>query len=117
MDIIIRETGQRESLAIIDPKTGVNYIGDFAGNTGALNNGQFEWCEEAGAYYCDQATYDWWDRVVRDNEALDYRIHALAAEHGSEAVEAAIEAALGRDLEDHAAAVNGALDEAFGAAE
>ena len=44
---------------------GAPYIADFAGNAGALSDGQFEWNEERDAYVCDQATYDWWAAVVK----------------------------------------------------
>ena len=114
MKIIIKETQKIETLSIIDPKTGVDYIADFVGNAGALIDGQFEWNEEFDAYICDQETYDWWEEVISDNQELDNRIHELAKVHGSEAVHNAICEAGSIDLEDHAANVNRALDEAFG---
>ena len=117
MKIIIKETSAVETLSIIDPKSGVDYISDFIGNTGALNDGQFEWDEDRDAYVCDQETFDWWDTVVTANQSLDDRIHELVEEHGSEAVYEVIRAAGSVDLEDHAANVNQALDEAFVSAE
>lgn len=114
MKIIIKETSAIETLSIIDPKSGVDYIYDFVGNTGALIDGQFDWDEDRDAYICDQATFDWWDTVVTANQALDYRIYDLVQDHGSEAVCEVIHAASSVDLEDHAAKVNQALDEAFG---
>jgi hypothetical protein len=118
MKIIIKETSAVETLSIIDPKSGVNYISDFIGNTGALNDGhQFEWDEDREAYVCDQETFDWWDTVVTANQSLDDRIIELVKEHGSEAVYEVIHAAGSVDLENHAANVNHALDEAFGSAE
>jgi len=116
MKIIIKETSVVETLSIIDPKSGVDYISDFIGNTGALIDGQFEWDEDRDAYVCDQETFDWWDTVVTANQSLDDRIHELVKEHGSEAVYEVIHAAGSVDLEDHAANVNQALDEAFGSA-
>lgn len=117
MKIIIKETSATETLSIIDPKSGVDYISDFISNTGALIDGQFEWDEDRDAYVCDQDTFDWWSVVVTTNQALNDRIHDLVQEHGSEKVYEVIHAAGSVDLEDHAANVNQALDEAFGSAE
>ena len=114
MNIIIRDTNTAQSLTIIDPATGQNYINDFIGNHDALNDGQFIWDADQDAYICSQETYDWWDKVVSDNQALDYRLHSLQAKHGAEAVWSAFKN-VSVDLENHAAAVNQALDEAFGA--
>ena len=116
MKIIIKETSAIQTLSIIDPKSGVDYIADFIGNTGALIDGQFRWDEERDAYVCDQATFEWWDAVVTANQALANRLHALALEHGSEAVDEVIYAAGSSvDLADHAPNLQQALDDAFGA--
>lgn len=117
MKIIIKETSAVETLSIIDPKSGVDYILDFIGNTGALIDDRFEWDEERDAHVCDQETFDWWDTVVTANQSLDDRIRELVKEHGSEAVYEVIHAAGSVDLEEHAANVNQALDEHFGSAE
>lgn len=114
MDIIIRESQKTEELSIIDPRTGVNYISDFVGNTGAHTDGQFEWDEDKDAYICDQDTFDWWSKVVDDNQKLEDRIYQLREEHGHDAVEQAIGDAFDCDLEDHARAVNQVLDDVFG---
>ena len=116
MDIIIKETAAVETLSIIDPDSGIDYISDFVGNAGGFADGQFEWDEELGAYVCAQDRFDWWDAVVAANQALEDRIHDLVQEHGAEKVYAAIHDAGSVDLEDNAANVNQALDEAFGAA-
>lgn len=114
MKIIIKETSAAETLSIIDPKSGVDYILDFIGNAGALIDGQFDRDEDRDAYVCGQDTYDWWHAVVTANQVLDDRIHELVKEHGSETVYGVIHAAGSVDLEDHAANANQALDEAFG---
>lgn len=113
MKIIIKETYEVKTLSIIDPKTGVDYIEDLIGNTGALTNGQFTWDEYFDAYFCDQDTYDWWSNLVAEQQLLKERIHNLVREHGEEAVYEAIDKAGCVDLEDYAANVNRALDEAF----
>lgn len=117
MKIIIKETCSVETLSIIDPKSGVDYISDFIGNMDALIDGQFEWDCKRDAHVCSQETFDWWNTVVTANQSLDDRIGELVKEHGSEVVYEVINVAGSVDLEDHAANVNQALDEAFGSAE
>ena len=113
MKLFIKETGAIETLAIIDPKTGCDYIFDFVGNTGALHR-EFEKTDDENADFAiSQADYDWWAKVVADNQALEYRIAELAAEHGYDRVMDTV-ASTGSDLEDYAAAANAALDEEFG---
>lgn len=114
MDIIIKETGKIETLSIIDSKTGVDYIADFIGNTGALTDGQFVLDEDSNAYICDQATFDWWLDVVTNNQAINERINTLSKEHGVEVVLDAVSEAGGVDLENYAGCAEHALDEAFG---
>ena len=114
MQIIIDDTSEIETLSIIDPKTGVDYIADFIGNTGALSDGQFCWDQDRNVYICDQDTFNWWSTVVTANQALDYRINDLEQEHGSDAVYQVIQAVGSVDFVDHAANVDQALDAAFG---
>ena len=117
MNIIIKGTNVVETLSIIDPDSGVDYVADFIGNEGALADGQFVWDEEQDAYVAEKETFDWWDAVIKDNQELDYRVHDLVQEYGREEVYKVTDEAGGGDLEDHAASVNQALDEAFGPAE
>lgn len=116
MNIIIKETAAVETLSIIAPDSGTDYIADFVGNAGGFVDGQFVWDEERDAYVCDKHTFDWWADVVEANQALDDRIHDLVQEYGAEKVYEVVHAAGSVDLEDHAGNVNQALDEAFGAA-
>ena len=116
MNIIIKETAAVETLSILAPDSGTDYIADFVGNAGGFVDGQFEWDEERDAYVCDRETFAWWADVVEANQALEDRIHALVQEYGAEKVYEAIHDAGSVDLEDNAANVNQALDEAFGAA-
>ena len=113
MKLYIKETGAIETLAIIDPKTGCDYIFDFVGNTGAFDR-EFEATDNENADFAiSQADYDWWVEVVADNQALEYRIAELAAEHGYDRVMDVV-ASISSDLEDYAANTNAALDEEFG---
>ena len=112
MELFIKETGAIETLSIIDPRTGCDYIFDFVGNTGAFDR-EFEATDENADFVISQADYDWWAKVVADNQALEYRIAALAAEHGYDRVMDVV-ASISSGLEDYAAAANAALDEEFG---
>lgn len=112
MELYIKDTGAIETLAIIDPKTGCDYIFDFVGNTGAFDR-EFEATDENADFAISQADYDWWAKVVADNQALEYRIAELAAEHGYDHVMDVV-TSISSDLEDYAAAANAALDEEFG---
>jgi hypothetical protein len=113
MKIIIKETAEVKTLSIVDPKSGVNYISDFIGNTGALIDGQFVWDKDRDAYFCEQETFEWWDTVITANQALSDRILDLAKEHDSEAVYEVINAVGSVDLEYYALCVGQALDGAF----
>jgi hypothetical protein len=121
MKITIKDSGKAETLALIDPKTGVNWIGDFVGNTGATSDGQFVFDDdpESPSYYtylCSQDTYDWWQSIVKQQQAVDDRVHGLKAEHGYEAVDAVIRSVGNADLEDMPSLIQAALDEVFGTA-
>lgn len=112
MKLYIKETGAIETLAIIDPKTGLDYIFDFVGNTGAFDR-EFEKTDENADFAISKADYDWWAKVVADNQALEYRIAELVVKYGYDRVMYAVTSISG-DLEGYAAAVNAVLDEEFG---
>lgn len=116
MKVLIKETGVKEELRLVDPKTGVDFVKDFVGNHGAFVDGQFTRVTESDAYECDQDTFDWWEQVIADHQALEYRIQELSSTHGSDRVAEVVNEASIRinDLEDVAVAVNRALDEEFG---
>ena len=110
--VIVKETGTKEILSIT-ARGGIDYIVDFIGNTGAFNDGQFEWDDEQDAYLCNQDTFNWWSKVVTDNQALEDRIAALKETYGSGAVSEVVAGASNVDLEDLDVSVNAALDETF----
>ena len=113
MNIFIKDTNKQTNLSIIDPHNGSDYIQDFIGNTGALSDGQFTWDDEQSAFVCDQLTFDWWEKVVNDNQKIEDRIRALVDKHGSESVHAIVHSVGNCDLEDYANLVNTELDNAF----
>ena len=111
MKLYIKESGSIETLSIIDPKTGCDYIFDFVGNTGALER-EFEKTDKAD-FVVNQADYDWWAKVVADNQALEFRIAELVEECGYDRVMTALQG-VSCDLEDYACAAHTALNEEFG---
>ena len=96
MNAIIEETMEIETLSIVGPKSGVEYTSEFIGNTGAFTDGQFVWSEVHDCYMCDQATFDWWSKVINDHQGLNNRIDKLSHQYGREAVFDAI-----RDIACH----------------
>jgi len=115
MKITIKETGETKELSLIDPKTNTDHASDFIGNHGAFVDGQFEQEKGSNAYACSQDTFDWWRKVVTDNQPLLYRIHNLIEEHGMEVVYDTVDTMSYVGFEHHAAEVNRVLDEEFGA--
>lgn len=114
MQIFIKDSGKEETLALYDTKTGIDYINDFIGNEGALRDGQFVYDDDRNTYVCNQDTFDWWEKVVDDNQDLNDRIFDLVQKHGYEKVFDAHDNALNVCLENYAASANACLDEAFG---
>ncbi|MCF6777628.1 hypothetical protein L3V83_13745 [Thiotrichales bacterium 19X7-9] len=113
MKIYVNETGRYEDLVIIDPETNVEWTQDFIGNTGAFNDGIFIYSDDKDAYICDQESFEWWDKVIKDHQKLENRKHHLEIKYGYDAVIKAINNADRVDLENEAFAINEALDEAF----
>ena len=80
------------------------------GNAGGFVNGDFEKDEESGDLLCSQETFEWWDRVITENQELEYRIFDLKEEFGSEAIDEILHD-ISCDLEDFASVANNAFDE------
>lgn len=70
MRVKIKETGEIKDLGIIDPKTGVNYVADFIGNTGALGK-EFLYNEDEEYYEALQDDVEWWENVIEAHEHID----------------------------------------------
>ncbi|MDO4687085.1 MAG: hypothetical protein Q4A92_11120 [Corynebacterium sp.] len=116
MQVAIKGASFTTSLLLINPDTEVDYVADFIGNAGGLTNGDFVFDHEQDCYVCDRDTLEWWEQVISDQQQLAYRIHDLSRVHGEEPVRAAF-AHVSVELADEAAAINSALDDAFGAAD
>lgn len=113
MNVMIKETGAIEELHLVDNATGVDTAVDVIGNYGGLVDGQFIYDEDMNVYHCSLETFEWWSRVLHEQQELEDRLAELRKEHGSERVQEVLEAVGDTDLENMAAEVNAALDEAF----
>lgn len=71
LNVLIKETNEVKTLSIIDPKTGIDYIGDFIGNTGAFGR-EFEKIEHDEAeYQTSEGDFEWWENVVKITQEAD----------------------------------------------
>ncbi|WP_338709230.1 hypothetical protein [Paenibacillus amylolyticus] len=115
INVVIVGTSTFQTLSLIDPNTGVDWVKDLIGNFNGFNDGQFVWDESQGAYLATQETYDWWTKVLSDHSALTERIAEVKnLTNKVEEVDQIVWAASDCDLEDQATRVNAALDEAYG---
>ena len=71
MNIKIIETQEITKLSITDQASGCDWTKDFVGNSGALNDGQFELSSDGETYRATQDTFDWWQEACERNETID----------------------------------------------
>jgi hypothetical protein len=114
MRILIKETMAIEELKLISPDNGINYISDFIGNAGGFLNQDFSYHHELDVHICSQENFDWWKKVIEDNQILEDRIFDLKLEHGSQKVMDVLVNVEADDLESSCAIINEALDLVFG---
>lgn len=112
MKVKIKETGELATLVLKD-SNGINWVQDFIGNVGALNDGQFVYDSEKDVYDVSKENYEWWTNTIQLHQRLNDRIEELSQEHGRDAVDEAIRGIDLLDLDDEAKAMLAALDEAF----
>jgi len=111
MKIIIKETNETKMLSIIDPKTGLDWISDFVGNTGATSDGQFEWNDDLDAYVCDKYTYEWWEKLTTSAQKAGNRLYEIRIASGDNAANEIIEdASVYNDLDDFYNQINNVID-------
>ena len=113
MQVIIKETNSRETLTLIDHKSGCNWVQDLIGNADALGR-QVVWDDDQGAWLCTQETFDWWDSLIADMQQLDYRVAKIAQMDTEKNIYEVIAYIDGNDLETYVARVQQEIDEAFG---
>jgi len=109
MNVFTTDTQENHSLSITSPAHGFDYTYDFIGNHLTT-----DWDEDRDAMTMTQETFDWWNNVINQHQALENRIHALSIRLGQSAVYIAIGNEGNCDLEDQPHYINRALDEAFG---
>ena len=73
MNVQIIETGNRETLSIVDPKSGCDWIHDLMGNHGELP----DYNDEIDAYEMSQEDYDWWADLTARYEKANHRMYSL----------------------------------------
>ena len=78
MEIRIRETGQTKDISIVDPRNGVNWIGDLIGNFGGWD--YIGWNDNLDCYETDKETFDWWADLVERYEAADNAVYDFAGD-------------------------------------
>lgn len=117
MNCKIIQTGSIHTLHFVNPSTGVDDPEGLIGNYGKLDDepdrGGFYWDDDLCVYLVSLDTYNWWSRVLQEQQSLNDRIYDLIQEHDSDAVYAVIEDMPSVDLEDHATVLHRMLDEAF----
>jgi hypothetical protein len=113
MKVFIKQTGNIETLSIIDAKTNTNWVSDFIGNAGATIDGQFTWDDEKDLYVCDKDTYDWWETAINLTEKACNLKYEMEKEHGFDAVYEVLKHGYGGDLIDEANDTINLLNEAF----
>lgn len=121
MKVIIQETGAVETLTLIDPafdvETTVEFL-DFHGAIGYRNYlRDFTWDDARGAYVCDKKAFERWRKIIDDQQSLEDRVYDLIGQHGSDPVYDVVMSTGDVAVEERAAAIHRALDEAFGSAE
>ena len=73
MKVKITETGNIENLNIYT-SGGIDWIFDFIGNLGGLNDGQFIQTEEEDYWECNQETFDWWCEHIKNYDTMQEMI-------------------------------------------
>lgn len=97
MQIIVKETNQAATLTLIDRKTGVNYVADYIGNTGALGR-EFE--RVGDDWYISQDDFNWWDAVIaKQQQSNDLQAEYLET-HSYDELMILLEQVSACDLED-----------------
>lgn len=105
MKIIIKETGKMHVLSLKD-SSGTEYIIDFIG---VASDSHFRFDHSRGGYICDQEVYEWWQKVVEENQKTENKIHEAMDTYGSDVVYKLLEELGSVELEDRASEINSAL--------
>ena len=109
MDIKIIETKEIETLDIIDPSTGINWINDLMGNHNALP--KFD--DMTGFYLMKKEDFDWWQELTESYQEADDRFYLLIRELDEDAADQLLNDGqnINCDLEDLPSCLNQLCDE------
>lgn len=115
MNVQIKESGDIKKLSIVDSKSGVDYINDFIGNTGALTDGQFNYNDDLDLYEATQENFDWWEKVSKEYEKADFAkkqfLDSIENDEKREIAERKINDSCNCDLENMAGYIMQAINE------
>lgn len=114
MTVRIIETNEIKELGIIDPVSCMDYVTDFIGNTGAMNDGQFTWYEDDDLYEVSREDLEWWENVIEAYQKSDFAQYNFKQNLDSEdrySFENDILNACSCDLEDMAECMNNVVEE------
>ena len=124
MEIVIKETGEVETLSLIDSSTGCDWFNDLVGNHDGFNdNPEYGFAKEfdedgysTGRFVTSQENFYWWADIVCQIDNVDNRIDNLKDEFGVERVDEVVyQCNRGNtDLEYYAVELNRWLDDEFG---
>ncbi len=72
MRVKIKETGEIETLDLLNYKTGENFIEDWIHNAGGFANDDFLPLDDGTAdYETNQENYTWWLERISENKKID----------------------------------------------
>ena len=74
-----------EELELIDPKTGIDWVCDFIGNSGAIADNEccknttsyIVWDDEKGAYLIDSENFEWWENIVAEMQLFELKKYKI----------------------------------------
>lgn len=113
MKIYINDKDKIETLDLIDPKNGVNWVEDFIEARARI---EFNYDEDREMWSCKQEDFEWWLDVINQRQELDIKIAKLQEEFGNDLVNSVVEEAFraNPELEYESIIVSTALDTVFG---
>ncbi|MCK4820372.1 hypothetical protein KA005_31700 [bacterium] len=86
MDIKINETGELESITLIDPVSGCDWFNDFCGNDTSIS-----YDEDNDVYLMDQENFDWWEDAAERQQKSDEMVEEIKTELTGDAYDEFIE--------------------------
>jgi hypothetical protein len=82
MRVIIRETGERRELSYPDPVTGVDWVRELVGGSGAVGS-YIEYNAAADVYVMNHDDYIWWAEYIRLAQQDEEELYCLRHKYGN----------------------------------